>query len=69
VLLRELFRFAIDGARRRPQSRSTASKHSPQRPRRSRLVSILLYSPFACFPDLEPLVFLFALFLWFSSYS
>jgi hypothetical protein len=33
------------------------------------LVSISLYSPFACFPDLEPLVFLFAPFLWFSSYS
>jgi hypothetical protein len=69
VLLRELLRLAVDGARRRPQTRFTASERFPQRPRRSRLVPISLYSPFACFPDLEPLVFLFALFLWFYSYS
>ncbi|KAK1611744.1 hypothetical protein QYE76_035417 [Lolium multiflorum] len=39
AFLRELLRLAVGGAHRRPQTRFTASKHSPQRPRRSRLES------------------------------
>jgi hypothetical protein len=62
-LLRAPHRFAVDGARRRPQARCFAAEPLPQRPLRLRLVPISLCLPLACFLDLGSTVFLFPLFL------